>query len=700
MNFTPRLRQIILVLLQENQAISVKNLAEKIHVSKRTAQRELEYTGSTLRKYKVTLCSRTGVGIWLEGKEEDKEELRKLLKGQEVLDQADRGERRKRLILELLKDQEPKKLYYFGNKLGVSEATISKDMEKIQEWLSRYDLTIVKKQGLGVALSGKERDYRRAVREFIAENMHTPMIRGIYDGKEPTAQESVKSQSIKNIYQILDDDILKRVCTCFASIQDERITRLTQESYTGMVIHVTIAVERVLKGDIMEENQELMHRLRKDADFHLALLIVDSLEEEFETEIPDIELAYICLHIKGSKLQRSELEEPGGLSPESREEISEFVHEMIVAYDESIADILETDEEFTQGLAAHLRPTLIRIRNQMPIENPHLEEMKSNYPDIFKRCLYVGKYMEARTGFQIPESEIGFLTIHFGAALVRLESERSRKRVVDVGLICASGIGISRLMASRLQSHMRARVSLTTYGKEDLTPYVLGKEDFFVTSMHIEDLQGDMIYVSPLLPEQDLKKIEEKVAFYESQPKLRDQDEDFAKQLEKVSSLSIHIKEVLKGFRCVTVGESLGFQDTIRKMTGKLIQDTHGSSIVMEDLLKREEIATQVIPELGIALLHARTAGVLKPCIYIGTPESGGAFTHPYFQGVCAIVLMLIPKDEYKEENSRLLGSVSQSLAEEEEFLKLVKGGEEPRIQEELNRILKRYFNAYLDEVC
>ena len=283
---------------------------------------------------------------------------------------------------------------------------------------------------------------------------------------------------------------------------------------------------------------------------------------------------------------------------------------------------------------------------------------------------------------EIPEAEIGFLTIHFGAALMRLEMERSRKRVVDIGLICASGIGISRLMESRLSSCMKSRISLRTYGREDITPYVIAKEDFFVSSMSFEEMDADIINVSPLLPEQDLNKIEEKVAYYESQTKIRQQDQDFVSQLEKVNALSAGIKDVLKEFRCVKVRNDAGFSDTVWDMTEKLRFSFDGARIIREDIQKREEIATQIVPEIGIGLLHARTAGVKKPCIYIGTPENEKKFSHPYFQGIEAIVLMLIPKDEHKEENSRLVGNISQSLMEDGAFLALVKSGNETSVKD------------------
>ena len=43
MDLTPRLKQILMIMLEEGGIISVKELAQRIGVSKRTVQRELEY---------------------------------------------------------------------------------------------------------------------------------------------------------------------------------------------------------------------------------------------------------------------------------------------------------------------------------------------------------------------------------------------------------------------------------------------------------------------------------------------------------------------------------------------------------------------------------------------------------------------------------------------------------------------------------
>jgi mannitol operon transcriptional antiterminator len=699
MELTPRVRQILLVLLTQEDVLSVKDLAQQINISKRTVQRELDYISYILKKYKIDLCTKTGVGIWLEGEEEQKEFLLNQLENQDENDFADKSERRISLMLELLRDQTPKKLYYYANLFSVSEATISKDMEHVEPWFLKFDLLIIRKQGYGVYLQGSEKDFRKAIREFIAKYMNTPILNQIYETDDISTAKAVGIKSIKNRYQLLDEDILKRVGICFASIPDERIKRLTEDAYIGLILHVTIAVERVQAGEIIESNEELMNKLKQDDEYNLAILIVNSLEKEFSIELPNIEIAFICLHIKGSKVQRAPQDyKKDNVLIENHDEVKELVQGMIVAYDEQLSCVLEADEEFVTGLATHLRPTLVRLRNHMSIDNPHLEEIKETYFTIYERCIRVGKYLEATLGYKIPESEIGYLAIHFGAALVRLESEKEKKRVVYIGLVCASGIGISRLMASRMQKVLKNRVKLTTYGKTDLTPFVFENNDFFVSSMEL-DIDADVLQVNPLLPEKELIRIDEKVQQYEVTSKNREVGSDFTKQMEKINDLTSRIKEILRSFQCIQVDSELNFIQLLEVAANNITQYEDIQLRIIEAIRKREEIATQIFPEIGIGLLHARVKGLYGAGFYVCVPKNHEKLMHAYMQSSKAMVIMLIPDDEYKQINSQIMGYLSESLIEDESFLENIKSGDEISIKESLTRLMKQYFNEYLDAV-
>lgn len=158
--------------------------------------------------------------------------------------------------------------------------------------------------------------------------------------------------------------------------------------------------------------------------------------------------------------------------------IQQLVNDMIDAFDSEKAYFLKQDDEFIQGLLAHLQPTLIRLTHDLNIQNPVLEDIRQNYPKVYEKCRDVAKVLGNAVDKQVPEEEIGYLAVHFGAALVRMEGQNEELRQVQVGVICSSGIGISRLMSIKIKKLFGKRVELTAYGKNDITPFIIGKTDF------------------------------------------------------------------------------------------------------------------------------------------------------------------------------------------------------------------------------
>lgn len=640
MEMTPRMKQLLLVLLKEQKPISVKYLAEQTGISKRTVQRELEYIEASLKGYRLRFLSKTGVGVWLEGNEDEKHRLYTDISSRDMYDVGNREERRKRLILEILKEKGLRKLFYYSSQFSVSEATISTDLEAVEKWLNKYGLHVNRKPGSGIAIDGSEECYRKAIRAFIHENIDTEVLRQSFEQEhDQTYYESVKKS---NIGKVLNDDIMKRVMDCIAGIDHAKMLTLTENSYAGLVIHISIAINRILKNEVIESNQSWQDFLPEDEDYQLAEVIVAELEEEFRIEIPKVEVSYICLHIKGAKHEKVSWNGEAGLEMESRE-IQQLVNAMIDAYDPQQAYLLKQDEEFMQGLLAHLQPTLVRLTYGMQIQNPVLEDIKNNYPAIYARCGKVAGVLEKRVGKCVPEEEIGFLMVHFGAAMVRLEGKREQIRKVHVGVVCSSGIGISRLMSSKLKKVFKDRMELTTYGKNDITPYIAGKTDFFVSSIPMDRQQVPVIYVNPLLNEENMEEIRRMTYQYERIPRKQKESDEFSVQLEQIS--------------------------------------------------------TQIFAEFGFALLHTRTKGVIRPGFSICMTKDLGAFLDPYFKGIATVYIMLAPIDDHLQVNNDILGHISGMLIEEYEFTDTVARGDKEEIRDVLSRYLKKYFNQCLTDI-
>ena len=63
----------------------------------------------------------------------------------------------------MLQEDELQKLFYYADLLQVSEPTISKDLDVIEEWLRKQNVMLVKRAGVGVGLAYEEEDFRKAL---------------------------------------------------------------------------------------------------------------------------------------------------------------------------------------------------------------------------------------------------------------------------------------------------------------------------------------------------------------------------------------------------------------------------------------------------------------------------------------------------------------------------------------------------------
>lgn len=708
MDFSSRMQQILKLLLRQEGPIPMKALAQQMGISRRTVQRELEAVERPLKKYGLTFCSKAGSGVWLDGTEPDRQAMLALLESEDTLDITDIAERRKRLILEILKDKTVKKLYYYSRLFGVSEATVSSDLEAVEGWLSGFDIKVVRKPGLGISIDGSEGNFRQALRAFIDENMDFSMIQKLYQKAEAKAlpsdgagraMEFIRDKSERNLYRVLDEDMMRRVIASIQRVKDKRLENLTENSYTGLVLHVTIAMNRILNQELIEEDQRLLQEMEQDEDFALAEEMARQLEAEFQVAIPQAETAYICLHIKGSKIQQYEVEGISGEMVREYRKLLDLVNEMIDRYDSEVAYMLKQDEEFVvQGLIAHLQPTLFRLSHHMTIQNPLLEHIKAEYPEVYRRCQEVAKVIEERYGYPVPDTEIGFLAVHFGAAMVRLENQRENKRKVMIGVVCASGIGISRLMVSKLSHHFMDRAEVTAYGTFELSPYVLERLDFLVATLPLQ-AEIEILTVGPLLTEEEMEQVERRVRYYERIPKKSESDNPFTRQLEQVNFMAMQIKTMIKEMGYLLVDPAVSFSELLAAVSKVLSPYPSLCGTIQEDLIRRENLGTQIFADVGFGLLHAKTKGVRRPSFSVCLTQDLGPFQDTYFQEIRAVIVMLLPDDDHVPENRKLLGYLSEILVEEPEFLEIIAAGQKAEIQSALSRYLEKFFHQYLDRM-
>ncbi|MGX8711573.1 MAG: BglG family transcription antiterminator [bacterium] len=695
MTFTPRLNHLFRILLKNTEPVSVSELASLLNTSKRTLFRDMENVDSQLRAFHLKINAKSGVGIRLEGSEQDRERLAQALLSEEEPEPMDKESRRKRLILEILKNQSVQKLYYYSNLFKVSEGTVSNDMDVIADWFRENDLDLSRRQGYGVALEGTEEAYRRALSQFIYENIGREEYWEASSGISGNPAEQI------DVYPLLDAKIFNQVISALKTIPNRKLERFTESSRFRLVIYLSIAVERIIRQKTISMEPETIEKLKATEDYVLADTIADMLEDSFQFKICDEERAYICIHIKSAK-QKYIDKNPDDDFFIDHYDLIRMIYRMIERFDPEMAQELKTDEVLLSGLIVHLDPTLIRLKHNMAIQNNMLDQIRAMYPDIFEKSKNAAQVIWESYGFAVPDAETGYLATHFGAAVIRLKERKLQRKVVTIGVVCASGIGISYLMSSRIKNTFKADVLLKTYAQEDLAEGTPPDIDILVSSFPLKDVAYPYLLVSPLPTDEDLEKIREEInrcAYVETgQLPPETKNGSSSGHLHKTWDMAESIQSVLSQFGISYTDENIKFAELVNQASQRFGDSDTDRRLIFNDLLAREKISSQVVVSYQFALLHARTGGVRKPVFSVILPNHP-PFCSEYLKGAVLAVVMLIPTGSDGKENSQMMGKLSSALIEDEDFLNALKSGDRDVSYAKIQEILEGYFAQKIKEL-
>ncbi|MGM9972827.1 MAG: BglG family transcription antiterminator [Clostridiaceae bacterium] len=693
MKLSPREKHIMQIMLDGEGIMYVKEIADKLKVSRRTVLRELKNIGANLSEFNISLEKRQGQGIWLQGSPGDKEKLKKLLEKIHVVDYTDKELRRKYIICELLKSKEPQKLYYFSHTMDVSDSTVSSDLEGVSEWLGDTGVNLIRRHGYGVNIEGSEKEIRRAIKKLFSEEVSNDELKKlIIVSKEVTKEELSINEASRGIYSLISPKTIVAISEALEDINNQKLRLMTDISYFGLIVHISAAVTRILDGSCIEDTIE---DLKPEEDYQLTKEIVLALEREFKINLTPAEYAYIFMEIKGAKLKLPKENSKVNLGFSS-DKILHLVDSMIDAFDESLTFSLKYDHDFITGLICHLEPTIFRLSRDMMIYNPMLQEIKIHYQECFDKSRRVARVLEDFLGVPVNDHEVGYLAIHFGAALERMKSDKELERKIDIGIVCESGIGLARLMQVKLASYLKKEANLYVFSREDIDHETREKIDFFVSSINLDEFDVDYVSVNPFLSEQDYKNIQSKAKGYFTSPK-KYRKRGSLKSTEEINYIALQIDAILSRFSVMKVKDDISFDSLIGNICDTIAENKEKASIINRDIQARERLLTQIFEQERFALLHCRTKGVLNNTFYIFNPKEE-CFTDAYMKKVRSVIVMLMPEGQHNDINMKLLGNISSSLISEESFLINIFQGNEAVIRNQLGDILGDYFERFLNQ--
>ncbi len=463
--------------------------------------------------------------------------------------------RSKRLLNVLLSQSDYMSLNDLAKALDVSRRTVYYDINKVNIWLEQAGLPaleVVREKGLFVPY--RERESIQSCLEtendeqiyiFSPAERYKGIICYIIYSNEAVYLEQMTEcfevsrntifKDLKNVTEQLEQCELKldyRPQTGYQIVGDPvRIRALFMLYFNELSALFQGGLLRFFRPDKVKDYYERMKEIEKALGvnyvegvlFSLAALIpvlyrhrhpilfpglkVSEIQKSKEYQLvsdffPDMlleEQCYLALHLLGSRVNTVPTQ---FFANQSKKYIHDLVKEMITEFEKTACVIFEEREELERALFVHLSTSLYRYQYGIQIGNLLGNDVIKEYPDLFSITRTVAQNLEASIGAPIPDSEIAYLSLHFGSALKISDEDSQRIRIL---IVCANGISTGNMIKREVQKLLpfaeivgvRAAVGLMNIQEVC---------DLLITTVKINSVVPSIV-VNPILTEYDRRTI-------------------------------------------------------------------------------------------------------------------------------------------------------------------------------------------------
>ena len=697
MYISGRERKLIELLLSLQAEITVRQLAKELDVSERTVHRDLKNAEELLAQYDLSIQKKAGVGISIVGDRKNKQQLKLAVLQLKNTDYTPE-ERQAMILTTLLEAKEPIKLYALAKELHVTIATVSNDLDVLQPLLEEYNLQLIRKRGYGVKMEGDESNKRSVISYLISKHVDESDVINLLR-KNIEKQSQTQTDTISNrLLGLVDKTKLAIIEQTVDQMRQKLPYELADSAYVGLVVHLALALERLQKGETIQFDEDYLYELEDTVEYSIAKNILNELEKIFLIHIPNDETGYITMHLLGAKLRYDH----DFLLEESSVNIAFKAQELIDFVSLQIDKTFTEQDSFLNDLVAHLKPAIFRLQQGMNIRNPLVDEIERDYLSLFK--IIEAGVRQVFPALTFPREEIAFLVLHFASALLKVEEDIKLNALV----ICSSGIGTSKMLATKIHQHFTEIASVENHSLFDLDRISLSEYDLIVSTIPIKHIQQDYILASPILTETDIHQIKRKIRQIRLNKKDTNRLEsnsvstkvDAHRRLTLMQRYANEAVPIINGFYLMPVEQEKNLEDLLSTICEQLEerQVLNNKDKVVSKLLKRMKIGGVGIPGTSMALIHTRSDEVVKPSFTIYSLHKPVQVDGMDGKPIDMInLLLMVSPENINEAGLEVLSCISGLLIKDEASKRLFQSQDEVAIRTYLAEQLNSFISEKID---
>ncbi|MFC0215089.1 BglG family transcription antiterminator [Paenibacillus chartarius] len=675
-----RQRQILELLLRRRDEMTAGEIAEDIRVSVRTVHRELAELETLLAASGVTLQKKSGRGIQLQAEEPELEALRELLASGETSNYSS-AERKVLIVCALLKEPEPVKLFALAHDLGVTVATVSHDLDELESWIERSSLKLVRRRGYGIEITGPESRMRDTIRLLARNHLDDDELFGhtAAAGLYPVKTE---------VLALMGREHMPAVEEALWNAEEGWLNELSESDYTDLLIRLTVAVNRIRQGKLIERGEEAgaAHEEYGAGSGNWLTRLSEALGIDF----PPAETRHLI-----GLVEQIRNAGPDRLLPEHALTIRELVQRLTERMEAECRVPFGIDRPLREGLVTHLEHAVHRLEEGATIRNPLLALIKRDYEPLFAA---VRKTVNATIpDLPVPDEEIGFLVMHFGASVERLKQPGREVRAL---IVCTSGIGSANMLAVRLGKEF-PQIRIVGNSSWFEAPRIpQDSYDFMISTVDLPIEAERYIKLSPLLTKEETDKLRSFIQEVTlkltpaNRPEGPPAAEGSLERLVRLQSYLSGIVSLVGRFEVYELDPSgRTLEDTLREACGRIAHredgGLHDAEAVVQLLIERQRASSQLIPDTRIALFHTRSESIDRPSFNLFRLTTSLELEPDGSGTIDQLLLMLAPR-QLSKESLEILSEIS-SLLLNEALVSLLETGRPHRIRSYLAQALEEF---------
>lgn len=395
--------EILLELCENpNSYMTASYFAKKQQVSLRTIQSDIKAIKSELTKYPCVEFQ----SVSPKGSRIITMDLQKFSALKESLYQQFsntslnyQGERINKILLLLLKQHRSISYYDVENSIFVSRSTLLNDLKRVDSVLQKYQLEMMRGSNK-VVIDGSEINKRMCISEENLMIVSSVSISG-QDNYDPMGK-------IKDI-----------LVETFVSFKHS----VSEVELNNMIVQLHVALQRMencffLAPDDVEIGQDLC------PEREMAEAIFSRLSREFHLRIPDAEIEYFALYMRG----RGNFTSAAVISQEVDDLVLDALREIRSAFNIDLTN----DVNFRIALALHCTPMIVRIKYGMQMKNHLVDYIRQTFPQGFDIATYFASFLQKRFHKSVQDEEIALIAIHMHKALIDLQNSSGTKRILVI----------------------------------------------------------------------------------------------------------------------------------------------------------------------------------------------------------------------------------------------------------------------------